>query len=139
MVVLKDEADGVQTEISQLVIAQSPDIGPFDCHLAGVGTQDAGNHAEQRGLAAAGGADDEQHLAKVSDKPDTIHGSHLGLAFAKPFCQIGCDDRLIFYWFYAVDADRFICWTLHQKIDPLVSDRTSLCQKAGGAKESRQG
>ena len=106
MVVLKHEADGVQAEISQLVIVQRPDIGPFDRHLAGVGTQDAGNHAEHRGLAAAGGADDEQHLAKVSDQPDTIHGCHPGLAFAKPFGQVGCDDRLIVRWFNAFGAHR---------------------------------
>jgi len=44
-------------------------------------------HAEKRGLAATGGTDDEQHLAKVSDKSDTIHGNHLGIALAKPFCS----------------------------------------------------
>src|SRR5208283_1962362 len=109
MVVLKDETNCVQTEISQLVIVQSPDIGPFDGHLTGVGTQDTGDHAEQRGLAAAGGADDEQHLAKVSDQPDTIHGSHLRIAFAKPFCQIGCDNGPIFRWLYPVGAYRHIC------------------------------
>jgi len=62
------------------------------------------SRAKKRGLAATGGTDDEQHLAKVSDKPDTIHGNHLGLALAKPFCQISCDDRLIIYWSYAVTA-----------------------------------
>lgn len=42
---------------------------------------------------------DEQHLANVGDKPDTIHGSHLGIALATLFWQIGRDDRLIFHGF----------------------------------------
>src|ERR1035438_2579381 len=104
MIVLEDEANGIQTEISQLVIVQGPDIGPFDSHLAGVGTQDAGDHAEHRGLAAAGGADDEEHFPKVSDKPNTVYGNRLGLAFAEPFGQSGCDDRLISCWLHALVA-----------------------------------
>ena len=95
MVVLEDETNRIQAEISQLVIVQSPDVGPFDRHLARVGTQDAGDHAEHRGLAAAGGSDDEEHLAKVGHQRDPIDGRHLGFPFAKPFCQIGCDNRLI--------------------------------------------
>ena len=35
-----------------------------------------------------------------------IDGSHLGIAFAKPFCQIGCDDCLILHRFYAVGDHR---------------------------------
>ena len=120
MVVLEDEANCVQPEISQLVIVQSPDIDPFDCHLAGVGTQDAGNHAEHRGLATARGADYEEHLAKVNDKFDIIHGGHLGIAFTKPFCQISSDDRLIisFYAFAGHFASHFVV----VMTSPLVKD-----------------
>ena len=131
MVVLEDEANGVQAERSQLVIIQSPDIGPFDSHLASVGTQNTRDHAEQRGLAAAGGADDEQHLAKVSDQPDSIHGRHPGIAFAEPFCQIRCDDRLIFCWFYGVDAHWFTRRTFPRRIGLPVLGRASVCGKAG--------
>jgi hypothetical protein len=53
MEVLEHEADGVQPEISQLVIVHAPDVVAFDFHLAGVGPQDAGNHAESGGLPAA--------------------------------------------------------------------------------------
>ena len=67
MIVLKHKPYGIQSEIRQLVIAQGPDVDSIDDDGAGVGAQDAGNHAQKRGLAAAGGPDDEQHFAKVGD------------------------------------------------------------------------
>ena len=102
MVILKDEANRVQPEIRQLVIVQRPNIGSLHFHVAGVGPQDAGNHAEHGRLAAAGGADDEQHLAKVRDQSNLIHRRHLGLACAKPFGQTGGNDCLMILWGYGV-------------------------------------
>ena len=66
--------------------------------------QDAGNHAQHGGFAAARGTDDEEHLAKMSDQRDTIiYGNLLGFAFTKPFGQTGCNNCLIlvrfrFHW-----------------------------------------
>ena len=41
------------------------DVVAEDRHLALVGVEDAGDHREQRRLAAARGADDQRHLARV--------------------------------------------------------------------------
>jgi len=104
MIILKDEPDCVQPEFSQLVVVQRPDIVPIDNHLAGIGAQDAGKHAEHRGLAAAGRADNEQHLAKMSDQCDIIHGRHPGLAFAKPFGQTRLRRSPDFPWVFMLSA-----------------------------------
>jgi hypothetical protein len=101
MIVLKYEPDGVQTEIRQLVVGQSPDIGPVDRHVPGVGTQNARNHTEHRGLTAAGRTDDKQHFPEVGRKPDFIYGDLPCFAFSEPFSEIGRYDRLIFHWLYA--------------------------------------
>ena len=102
MVILKDETNGIQTEIRQLVIVQRPDICSFDFDVAGVRSQDAGNHAQHGGLAAAGGTDDEQHLAKMSNQRDTIYGNLLGFAFTKPFGQTSGNNCLMILWNYGV-------------------------------------
>ena len=102
MVILKDEANRVETEIRQLVIVQRPNIGSLHFDVAGVGPQDAGNHAQHGRLAAAGRTDNEQHLAKVRDQPNLIHRRHPGLACAKPFGQTGGNDCLMILWGYGV-------------------------------------
>src|ERR1017187_2026776 len=56
--------------------------------------------------ATAAPAHDEQHLAKIGDQRDSVHGSHLCLAFAKPFCEISCDDCLFLSRLYARRAHR---------------------------------
>ena len=96
MEVLKYEADSVQSKIGQRIIAETPDIGPFDDNLAGVRAQDTGDHAEECGLPAPRGTDDEQHFAKMSNKTYAIYRRLFGLALAKPFCQTAGNDRLIF-------------------------------------------
>ena len=85
----------LQPEVGQLVLVKRPDIGSLDRHGAGVGPQDAGDHAEQRGLAAAGGADDEQHLAEICVKGGVIYSDSLGVAFSKPFDQTRCRNRYV--------------------------------------------
>jgi hypothetical protein len=45
----------------------------------------------------------------VGDKRDTIHGSDLGIAFAKPLCQASCDNGFFsFYQFFGGDAHKNI-------------------------------
>jgi len=116
---LEDKAYCVQTEISQLVVGLRPDFGPINGYLAAAWTQDAGNHAERRGLTAARGTDDEQHLAKVGDKRDPIYGRNLGVAFAKPVCQAGCDNG--FFSFY-----RLLAGDVHKDISDGIFTGTSI-------------
>ena len=84
VIVLKHKPDCIQAEIGQLVVVHRPDIRAIDGHLAFAWAQDSGDHAERRGLSTSGGADNEQHFAKVGDKSDMIYGCYLGLAFTKP-------------------------------------------------------
>ena len=53
MVILKDETDGVQSNVSQFIVTQLLDVGAVHDHLAPVGAQDAGDHTQQRGLTTA--------------------------------------------------------------------------------------
>src|ERR1700690_1180634 len=64
VIVLEYEADCVQPEIRQFVVVQRPYVRAVDLHATLVGTQDSREHAQQCGLAAAGGPDDEQHFAE---------------------------------------------------------------------------
>ncbi len=91
--VLEHETDGAEAEGRKAVSVQGPDILARDGDLAGVRPQDAREHAQQRGLAAPGRADDVQHLAVAGDEIHLVHRHHLGVAGSEPFRQPGGDDR----------------------------------------------
>jgi len=96
VVVLKNEADGVEAKISQLILAQAPDIFALDTHAASVRSQDARDHAQKRGLPAARWAHDEDHLAKVRNKADRVYRRHVRCALAKVLRQPDSNDRFAF-------------------------------------------
>ena len=87
MIVLEYEADLVQPELGERVVADAPDVGALDLHGAAVRPQDAGDHAEHRGLAAAGRTDDIEHLAEMGLEAHVLDGMGLRLALAEPFVE----------------------------------------------------
>ena len=54
---------------------------------AAIGAQDAGDHAEHRGLAAAGRPDDVKHLAEIGLEAHVLTAMRPGLALAEPFVE----------------------------------------------------
>ncbi len=70
VVLLEHEADVLGPEPGLRPIAHPGDVVAEDGHLAFVGVEDAGDHREQRGLAAARGPDDQRHLAGVDVQID---------------------------------------------------------------------
>ncbi len=76
---------GVQAEVCQVIIAQRPDIGLFDKNLPGIGTEDAGDYAEQRRLAAARWPDDEKHFSIVRHQCHIVYRGSFAFSLAEPF------------------------------------------------------
>ena len=100
MIVLEDKAHRVQPKVRQIVVAHLPNIRTLDHDRAFVRPENAREHAEHRGLAAPGGADNEQHFPEMGHQPDVVHRGHPGFPIAKPFGKAGRDDRLVAGWLY---------------------------------------
>ena len=89
--ILEDEADAFVAHERPLVLGHSADLAPIQLHAAGRGPVEAGAEAEERGLAAAGGADDragaagrqgEGNLVQDRERPG---GRGIGLGQALDF------------------------------------------------------
>ena len=97
MIVLKHEADLVQPEFRERIVADMLQMSvPSIFTRAAVRPQDAGDHAEHRGLAAAGGPDDVEHLAEIGVEAHVLDGVRPGLALAEPLVEargLDCDVR----------------------------------------------
>ena len=89
MEILKDEADLVQPEIGECVVAESPDVGALERHVAAVGAQDSRDDAEHGRLAAARRSDYVEDLAEVGLEAHVLHCMSPGIAFAEPFVEGG--------------------------------------------------
>src|ERR1019366_9196142 len=84
MVVLKHKADFVRPKLGQSFCREIPDLGFLDLHGASIGSQNSRDHAQHRGLAASGRADDVKNLAKIGLEVDVFDRMGFGLALAEP-------------------------------------------------------
>ena len=82
MEVLKHKADLVQPELGKGIVRQAPNLNAFNLHGAGIRPENSRDHAEHRGLAATGWADDVQDLAEERLEVHVLDRMGLGGAFA---------------------------------------------------------
>src|SRR5579863_7026204 len=92
VIVLKHESNPMKPEFGQRIVGQAPDIRVLDLHGAGVGPQDAGDDAQHRGLAAAGGPDDIENLAKTGLEAHIAHRVGARCPGAEPLVETYCLD-----------------------------------------------
>ena len=88
---LEDEAEVPQPEPLAGRFAHPPEVLPQDRHLAPIGPQQPREHGQQGGLAAAGGAHQQQHLARVQLQGDVAEHAHGRLAGAEGAVQVAGD------------------------------------------------
>src|SRR5207248_1291428 len=92
---LKDEAQGAPPEGCPLCRTEAGGVVPQDLHAATVGSEDAAQDGEQRGLAAAGAADQVNRLAAGDRQTDAAEDRPPAAAGAKTFVHIkDFNDRL---------------------------------------------
>ena len=89
VVLLEDESDVLLSEAGFLTTGHLRDVLAEDFHDAAlVGVEDAGDDGEERGFAAAGGADDHGHLAGVDVPVDAAEGHDFLLSVAESFGDV---------------------------------------------------
>jgi hypothetical protein len=77
-VVLEDEVDGAT------VGGEGGDVLVFDDDVAGVAVLEAGDHAEEGGLAAAAGAQEGEELAAADVERDVVGGGDVAEVLDRP-------------------------------------------------------
>ena len=88
VIVLEHEADLVQPEVGQRVVATGSRCPcPRSSRVPAFGRRMPGDHAEHGGLAAARRADDVEHLAEIGLEGHVLDGVRPGLALAEPFVE----------------------------------------------------
>ena len=73
---LKDESEGVGSQVRHFGFAQSLQRLTVEDDLAAAGPVEPSQQREQRGFALAGGASDSQELALGNSQLDTVEGPH---------------------------------------------------------------
>src|SRR5207237_261995 len=75
--------EGAVLEDDAAVSPRPADRAAILQHTTGVGGVEARDHVQQSGLAAAGGADEDQELAVTHIEPDVLERQHLATAAGK--------------------------------------------------------
>ena len=84
---LEDDADVVAAEARELALAHWAKFAAGDADAAGVGPVDAAQHVEQRALAAAAFAEEDEELARGHLKLDLVEHTAAALALAEGTAQ----------------------------------------------------
>src|SRR5215217_6958736 len=87
--VLEDEAEAVGTQGGQAAFGGAGEVQASDLDDAGGGAQHGAEHQQQGGLAAAGRAHDQDHLAGVDVQVDVGDGGHGQFSLAEGLGQPG--------------------------------------------------
>jgi hypothetical protein len=83
VVALENEAAVAQPKLLALPFRHAPQLLIQDADRAGVGFQEAREHSEQRGLAAAGGTHQKRELARIKVEADVAKRVRAHLAAAE--------------------------------------------------------
>jgi len=97
MKILEYEADRTQTKFSQVVRAHLPKACAVDNDRPRGRSQNAGDHAEQRGLSTTGRPDDEQYFPVTRLKAGIAHSQRDRIAMAERFGEAGSLDGGVFH------------------------------------------
>ena len=92
MIILKHEADLVQTEFSEPIGAKAPDVRPFHEDASCVWPEDPGKDAEQGRFPASGWTHDIEHFPQIGLQADFLEGGRFRIAFTEPLDQSACFD-----------------------------------------------
>ena len=88
IVTLEDEADPASAEDGELFVLQGKDIFAVHGDAAGRGSVQAAQHVKERGLAAAGCADDGDEFSFFHGEIDARQGVYRSLAASILFLQV---------------------------------------------------
>ena len=92
VIVLEHEADRIEPESRDLVVAQIPDVRILHHDAARIRPQYSRDHAQQRRLAAAGRPDDEKYFAVVGLEAHALDRIGPGFTFPEPLDEFVCPD-----------------------------------------------
>ena len=98
LVGLEDEADGLPRTWASLIFGKVADGGAVEVDVAGGGRVEAGEQAEQRGFAGAGGAHDGDELAAWDGEVEAFEDVDGARAVADGFAQAFDDDHRLECW-----------------------------------------
>ncbi len=85
---LKDESDLALAQTGALAVGERGEIDAIDGDASGIGAGESAEQVEERGLAAAGRADDSNELSSLHGEGNTAQGGDIDFADAVGFAQI---------------------------------------------------